>query len=255
MTGPLLEVSGLDAHHGHLQALRDVTFAVHPNETIAVIGANGAGKSTLLQVIAGLLPPSRGTVRFSGHELGRMTAHRRTRDGVVLVPEGRQMFASLTVEENLQVARSAKRDGQWDLASIYELFPLLAERRRQRAISLSGGQQQMVAIGRGLMANPALLMLDEVSLGLAPIVVEQVYDTVATIKKSGTPVLVVEQDLNLAVRIADRLVCLLEGRVVLDSPAGTVSRAEVTAAYFGTRETTNTTSPSLLKKYGATWSG
>ena len=237
MTEPLLRVSNLDAHHGHLQALRDVSFTVAPTETIAIIGANGAGKSTLLQVIAGVLPPTRGTVQFGGAELGRTPAHRRTRNGVALVPEGRQLFASLTVEENLQVARNAKRTGRWDLAAVYELFPLLRERRRQRAASLSGGQQQTVAIARGLIANPDLLLLDEVSLGLAPIVVAQVYDALAEIRQAGTPVLVVEQDLNLAVRIADRLICLLEGRIVLDAPAKSVTRDDVTAAYFGTRNT------------------
>lgn len=229
-------MEGVRAHHGHLQALTDVTLTVEEGETVAIVGANGAGKSTLLRTIAGLMPATAGRVVFDGADLAGVPAHRRVTRGVSLVPEGRRLFPSLSVQENLQVGAVGGRSGPWSLTKVLELLPLLADRRRQRAATLSGGQQQAVAIGRALMANPRLLLLDEVSLGLAPVVVRQIYAALPGITSTGTTVLVVEQDLGQAMAVADRLECLLEGRVVLSGPAAVLRREDVTAAYFGQRQ-------------------
>ncbi len=229
----LLRVEGLCARYGHLQALTEIDLSVDAGETLAVVGANGAGKSTLLRTIMGLMPASAGRVLLDGTDITTSRAHHRVRAGVALVPEGRRLFPTLTVQENLQVGRQSGRPGPWSLRTVYEVFPLLADRIHQRASTLSGGQQQAVAIGRALMANPTLLLLDEVSLGLAPVVIRQVYAALPGISASGTTVLVVEQDLGQALAVADTVACLLEGRVVLAGPAGSLDRAEVAAAYFG----------------------
>jgi branched-chain amino acid transport system ATP-binding protein len=229
----LLRVEGLCAAYGHLPALTEIDLSVEPGETLAVVGANGAGKSTLLRTITGLMPASAGRVLLDGNDITALPAHRRVRAGVALVPEGRRLFPTLTVQENLQVGAQSGRPGPWSLDAVYEAFPLLAERASQRASTLSGGQQQTVAIGRGLMANPMLLLLDEVSLGLAPIVIRQVYAALPKISAAGTTVLVVEQDLGQALSVADTVACLLEGRVVLGGPVADLDRAQVAAAYFG----------------------
>ena len=228
----LLEVTDLAVHYGDAQALDKITLRVDEGETLAVIGANGAGKSTLLKTIAGLLRPSAGTVTFAAQEVSRVPAHRRVRLGISLVPEGRRLFGSLRVVENLQVA-ARPGAGPWDLARVYETFPLVAERRDRMAGSLSGGEQQAVAIGRSLMSNPRLLLLDEVSLGLAPVVIKQLYAVLPAITAAGTTVLVVEQDVRQALAVADRVHCLLEGRTTLEGPAGEVTAEEVSRAYFG----------------------
>jgi branched-chain amino acid transport system ATP-binding protein len=233
MSAPLLEVDAVDVHYGDFQALYGLSLHVAEGETLAVIGANGAGKSTLLKTIAGDMTPTRGAVRFAGEDVGRVPAHRRVKLGVALCPEGRRLFRSLTVEENLLVGGHARRPGPWDLAAVYELFPLVADRRARIAANLSGGEQQAVAIGRALMSNPRLLLLDEVSLGLAPVVVGQLYEALPRITAGGTTVLVVEQDVRQAVTVADRVQCLLEGRTVLESDAASVTREQVAAAYFG----------------------
>lgn len=230
----LLEVTDLTAHHGDAQALDRVSLRLEEGSTLAVIGANGAGKSTLLQVLAGLLPATSGTVAFRGDDLGRTRAHRRVARGISLVPEGRRLFTSMTVEENLLVGASQRRPGPWDLTSVYAAFGLVAERRARRTGSLSGGEQQLVAIARSLMSNPDLLLLDEVSLGLAPVMVKQVYAVLPTITAEGTTVLVVEQDVRQALAVADHVHCLLEGRTTLTAPASSVTQEEVARAYFGT---------------------
>jgi branched-chain amino acid transport system ATP-binding protein len=230
----LLEVSGLDVHYGDFQALFGVDLEVDAGETLAVIGANGAGKSTLLKALAGQLRPSRGTIRFDGQPVTGLPAYRRTRLGIGLTPEGRRLFPGLTVEDNLLIGAYHARPGPWRLDTVYKLFPLLRQLRTRTAANLSGGEQQAVAIGRSLMANPRLLLLDEVSLGLAPVVVRQLYAALPGIIASGTTVLVVEQDLRQALAVADRVQCLLEGRTVLRAPATEVTREQVTAAYFGT---------------------
>jgi branched-chain amino acid transport system ATP-binding protein len=229
----LLEVEDLEVRHGDLVAVRGVSLSVAEGEVLAVIGANGAGKSTLLNAVTGLLRPSAGRVRFDGDDITQVRPHRRVRRGVAMVPEGRRLFGSLTVEENLLVGASTRRPGPWDLAAVYDLFPLVAERRARRAGQLSGGEQQATAIGRALMSNPRLLLLDEVSLGLAPVVVKQLYAALPTVTGRGTTVLVVEQDVRQALAVADSVHCLLEGRTSLAGRSGDVTMAEVSTAYFG----------------------
>jgi branched-chain amino acid transport system ATP-binding protein len=235
-TGPtLLGVSGLDAWYGDFQALFDVSVTVAEGEVVAIIGANGAGKSTLLRAIAGLLPRTAGSVTFDGRELAGVPAHRRVALGISMVPEGRRIFPSLSVEENLLVGAQARRPGPWTVAAVLELFPLLADKRRRGGSQLSGGEQQALAIGRSLMANPRLLLMDEVSLGLAPIVVRRIYEALPAIRAAGTTVVVVEQDIGQALRAADRVYCLLEGRVALDGAPASLDRDRIAAAYFGVR--------------------
>lgn len=229
----LLDVTGLDVHYGDFQALHGIDLQVREGETLAVLGANGAGKSTLLRAIAGLQCPTAGTIRVAGTDLTQCPAHRRVREGIAMTPEGRRIFGSLTVEENLLVGGHSRRPGPWDLDTIYDAFPLLADRRTRRGATLSGGEQQTAAIGRALMSNPRLLLLDEVSLGLAPVVVADIYAALPRVAARGTTVLVVEQDVSQALRVADRVQCLLEGRTVLESAAADVTRDEVAAAYFG----------------------
>jgi branched-chain amino acid transport system ATP-binding protein len=229
----LLRVDGVDVHYGDFQALYGVSVSVDEGEALAVIGSNGAGKSTLLNTLAGWLRPTRGEVVFDGRPIGALPAYQRVPMGIALSPEGRRLFAGLTVEENLLVGATRTRKGPWNLAAVYDLFPLIAERRSAVAATLSGGEQQAVAIGRALMSNPRLLLLDEVSLGLAPVVVRQLYQALARIRSVGTTVLIVEQDVRQALGVADRVQCLLEGRTVLEAEAGAVTREQVFAAYFG----------------------
>jgi branched-chain amino acid transport system ATP-binding protein len=229
----LLDVEGVDVHYGDFHAIHGVSLTLDEGETLAVMGANGAGKSTLLKAVSGLMGASAGAIRFGGEDLARMAPHRRVAAGISLVPEGRRVFKSLTVEENLRVGAYSRRPGPWDLASVFEAFPLLAERRSRVGTHLSGGEQQATAIGRALMANPRLLLLDEVSLGLAPVVVKDIYRALPVISSRGTTVLIVEQDVSQALAVADHVQCLLEGRTVLEAPAAAVTRDQVAAAYFG----------------------
>ena len=228
----LLEVHELDCRYGLLQAVRGVSLRVDQGETVALIGANGAGKTTLLRAIAGAHRPHAGRVMLDGAEITALPAHRRVALGVGLVPEGRRLFPGLTVEENLGVAAS-RRPGRWNVQSVLEVFPLLQPRRRMVAANLSGGEQQAVAIGRALMGNPRLLLLDEVSLGLAPVVVDAVYRSLADIIREGATVVLVEQDLTRALKVAGRVICMLEGRVVLEGEAASLDRDRVVSAYFG----------------------
>lgn len=229
----LLEVSQASSFYGDFQALFDVSLSVEEGETVAMIGANGAGKSTLLRMIAGLLPARHGDVRLDGRSIARLAAYDRVGLGVSLVPEGRRIFPSLTVEENLLVGTYRGRPGRWDVASVKELFPLLGLLATRSGAVLSGGEQQALAIGRALMANPRLLLLDEVSLGLAPVVVGQVYRALPEIRREGTTILLVEQNIDQALGVAERVYCLLEGRVVLEGRPAELDRATVTSAYFG----------------------
>jgi branched-chain amino acid transport system ATP-binding protein len=230
---PLLEVDRLASFYGDFQALFDVTLAVDEGETVAVIGANGAGKSTLLRTVAGLQDRATGTVAFDGRPLDGVPTHRRLGLGIAMVPEGRRIFPSLTVEENLKVGVVRGRSGRWDVASVLELFGALADKRGRPGSLLSGGEQQMLAIGRALMANPRLLLLDEVSLGLAPLVVRRIYETLPEICGAGTTVVVVEQDIGQALAGTDRVYCLLEGRVALQGRPAELTREQITDAYFG----------------------
>jgi len=229
----LLEVTGLDVHYGDFQALFGVTLTVEAGSALALVGANGAGKTTLLRAIAGALPPTAGVIRYENTDITREPPHRRIARGISLVPEGRRLFPSLTVEDNIKVA--AANETQWPMERIYETFPIVARRRRHRASQLSGGEQQAVAIARALAASPSLLLLDEISLGLAPRVVGELYETLATLRATGTTMVLVEQDLGRAMAAATAVMCLLEGRVALTAPAS-VSRDAVVAAYFGDTE-------------------
>jgi branched-chain amino acid transport system ATP-binding protein len=233
MSEPLLAVRRLDAFYGDFQALFALSLDVNAGEAIAVIGANGAGKSTLLKSIAGLLGARTDAIAFDGAPIGGQPAHAIAARGIALVPEGRGLFASLSVEENLLIGGQLKRPGPWTLRSVYQLFPVLRERRHMKATALSGGQQQMVAIGRGLMANPKLLLCDEISLGLAPIVVRDIYARLPAILASGTSLILVEQDVVQALKAAQRVYCLQEGRVALSGPAKDLTREAIAAAYFG----------------------
>jgi len=229
----LLEVDRVASFYGDFQALFEVSLRVAEGETVAVIGANGAGKSTLLRTVAGLQGRGRGSVTFDGRPLDAVPTYRRLGLGIALVPEGRRIFPSLTVEENLRVGVVRDRAGRWDLGAVLELFPALADKRRRPGTLLSGGEQQMLAIGRALMANPRLLLLDEVSLGLAPLVVRRIYQTLPEITGGGATVVLVEQDIGQALAAADRVYCLLEGRVALQGRPAELTREQITDAYFG----------------------
>ena len=229
----LLEVDSIDVHYGDFQALYGVSVSVAAGETLAIIGANGAGKSTLMKALAGLMTPTSGSISFEGRDVTGMPSFKRVGLGIALTPEGRRIFPSLSVEENLLVGGHTRRKGPWNLATVYEAFPLVADRKDRIGIHLSGGEQQAVAIGRALMSNPSLLLLDEVSLGLAPVVVEQIYAALPAITGAGTTVLVVEQDVNQALKVSDRVQCMLEGRTVLEGAAGTLTRDQIATAYFG----------------------
>jgi len=230
---PLLQLDEVDVFHGDLQAVFGVSLRVEAGEALALIGANGAGKSTLLRAITGLTPARRGTLCVDGQMLGGLSAERIAALGIALVPEGRQLFPSLSVEENLLMGTLARRPGRWTLATVYALFPVLREFRQRPATLLSGGQQQMVAIGRALMANPKLLLCDELSLGLAPLVVEEIYRAFSRIREDGLAIVLVEQDVARACAVSDRLVCLLKGRVTMSGPSQGQPRERIAAAYFG----------------------
>jgi branched-chain amino acid transport system ATP-binding protein len=230
---PLLEVRGLTVHHGQLRALHEVSLTVGAGEVYAMIGANGAGKSTLLRTISGLKAPTSGSVLFDGADVSALRTEKRVAAGIVMVPEGRRLFPSLTVEENLQVGASYARPGPWNIDRVYEFFGWMRDRRRQLAAQLSGGEQQSVAIGRALVANPRLLLLDELSLGLAPVIVRQIYDSLPDLLASGVTVLLVEQDVSQALRVASRVHCLLEGRTTLQGEPGQLTAAGLESAYFG----------------------
>jgi branched-chain amino acid transport system ATP-binding protein len=230
---PLLVAEGLTVQHGQLVALREVSLDLRPGELFAVVGANGAGKSTLLRTLAGLHRPTAGTITLDGEDITHLPTDKRVRRGIVLVPEGRRLFPSMTVEENLQVGAANGRSGSWDIERVFELFPWMPGRRRERTNHLSGGEQQVVAIGRALVANPRVLLLDEISLGLAPVIVQQIYQTLPALLSNEMTVLIVEQDVAQALRVASRFQCLLEGTATLSGRPSDHSAEQVEAAYFG----------------------
>jgi len=233
MPDPILALDALDAHYGDFQALYGVSLHVEPGEVVAVIGANGAGKTTMLRSVAGLLRNKPGMIRWKGREIGALRADQIAELGIALVPEGRLLFPSLSVEENLVIGGQLGRKGPWSLNRVYDLFPILRERRNQPSTSLSGGQQQMVAIGRALMANPDLVLMDEISLGLAPVIIRQIYEALPGIVGEGLTAVIVEQDIAKALSVSSRVYCLQEGRVSLEGPSKTVVRGDITRAYFG----------------------
>jgi branched-chain amino acid transport system ATP-binding protein len=229
----LLATHGLTAFYGDFQALFGIDFEIHTGEAVGIIGANGAGKSTLLKTVTGLLAAAPDRVVFDGRPIGGLPAAEIVRRGIAMVPEGRRLFPSLSVEENLLIGGYAKRKGPWTLARVYELFPAVEGLRTLPGNALSGGQQQMVAIGRALLANPRLLICDEISLGLSPLIVTGIYQTLPAMMREGLTVIVVEQDVGLAQRTTSRLYCLQEGRVSLHGRSGELTRAAISAAYFG----------------------
>ena len=240
---PLLECRDLTVHHGQLRALDGISLRVFPGEVYAMIGANGAGKSTLLRTIAGLHHPAAGSVLLDGTDLTRLRPERRARQGIVMVPEGRRLFGSLSVQENLEVGATYARKGPWTVERVYETFSWMKERRNQRTAQLSGGEQQTVAIGGALVANPRVLLLDELSLGLAPVVVQRIYGMLPQILGTGLTVLLVEQDVSQALRVASHIHCLLEGRTTLEGRPADVTAEQVEAAYFGLADAAPVASP------------
>jgi branched-chain amino acid transport system ATP-binding protein len=229
----MLETRGLTAHYGDFQALYGIDTMIAPGETIAIIGANGAGKSSYLKAITGLIRAEPDSVRFEDKPIGALGAANILKLGIAMVPEGRRLFSSLTVEENLLIGSYGRDAGIWSLDSVYALFPALKERRAAPSQTLSGGEQQMAAIGRALMSNPRLLLCDEISLGLAPIVIRDIYDAMPRIKQNGTSIVLVEQDIAQAMKVADRVYCFQEGRVSLSGRPSELTREQVHLAYFG----------------------
>ncbi|VTU36879.1 ABC transporter ATP-binding protein [Variovorax sp. PBL-E5] len=229
----LLAARDLRAFYGDAQALFGIDFTLDPGELVAIIGANGAGKSTLLKCLTGLVRAPREAVHFKGEAIGGLPPGEIVRRGLAMVPEGRRLFPSLSVEENLLMGGLTRRPGPWNLRRLYTLFPILADKRKDPATSLSGGQQQMVALGRALMSNPELLLCDELSLGLAPIVIREIYAAMPAITGEGMTVVIVEQDVTMAQRVSRRIYCLQEGRVSLQGRSDALSREQISRAYFG----------------------
>jgi branched-chain amino acid transport system ATP-binding protein len=230
----LLEIKGLTARHGDFQALFGVDMALSPGETIAIVGANGAGKSTLMRSIAGVLNNAADQIVFDGRPIGAMSAAEVMSLGIAMVPEGRRLFPSLTVEENLLIGKYGRAaSGPWSLETLYGLFPILKERRDAPATALSGGQQQMAAIGRALISNPRILLCDEISLGLAPVVIRDIYAIFPRLRETGASIVIVEQDIGQALKVADRVYCMMEGRVTLTGAPAELTREAIHAAYFG----------------------
>lgn len=233
MPEALLSTKGLEAHYGDFQALFGISIDVYPEEVIAVIGANGAGKTTLMRSITGLLQNKPDMVMWRGQPVGALRADQVAHLGIAMVPEGRQLFPSLSVEENLIIGGQMGRKGPWTLEKVFDLFPILKERRSVPSTALSGGQQQMVAIGRALMSNPEILLFDEISLGLAPIVIKSIYEALPAIIGEGMSAIIVEQDIAKALSVSSRVYCIQEGRISLEGAPETLTREQVSAAYFG----------------------
>lgn len=231
----LLSIQNLEARHGLLKAVRGISLDLSRGEKLALVGANGAGKTTLLRTLAGIHPAAQGRIEFCNQDVTNYTAHRRNAMGIALVPEGRKLFVSMTVAENLQVASSVRPNGYWNFETVVEAFAQLKPKLNSPAGSLSGGQQQAVAIGRALMSNPELLLLDEVSLGLSPAAVQGVYDSLESVVLKKTTLVLVEQDLKRTFEVADRIVCMLEGQVVAQGKSSEMTREEVMDHYFGHR--------------------
>ena len=229
----MLRAQGITAAYGDAQALFGIDFLISVGEIVALIGANGAGKSTFLKTITGLLPLRSGELEFEGQSLRSLDAGDIVKLGIAMVPEGRRLFPSLTVEENLLMGALSGRKGSWNLSRVFQLFPILEEKRNVPSTSLSGGQQQMVAIGRALMSNPRLLLCDEISLGLAPVVIREIYSALPSIMEEGMSLLIVEQDVQLAMQASSRVVCLQEGLVSLEGKSSELSRDQISKAYFG----------------------
>ena len=237
MSDILLQVEALEAGYGEVQVLWGVSLNAVRSQFTAIVGANGAGKTTTLRAIAGTIPPWRGRVLFEGEDVTRVATNIKAARGFALVPEGRQLFSAMTVDENLELgafSKRATRKYSERLDQVFSLFPRLAERRRQIAGTLSGGEQQMVAIARGLMSDPDILIIDEMSLGLAPLLVYQLFATLKTLKEAGLTILLVEQNVHLALAVADYAYVIAEGKVVIEGePAQLTEMPEIRRAYLG----------------------
>jgi branched-chain amino acid transport system ATP-binding protein len=237
MAEPMLEVSSLTAGYGEVQVLWDISLKAAAGQLTTIVGANGAGKTTTLKAMLGSISPWGGRVVFAGEDVTRLPAHAKAARGLVLVPEGRQLFSAMTVEENLELGAYSKRAARTyarRFDHVLALFPRLAERRRQRAGTLSGGEQQMLAIGRGLMSDPQILVIDELSLGLAPVVVQQLFRTLRGLKEEGLTILLVEQNVHLAFAVSDQAYVVAEGRIFTEgAPADLAARPEIRQAYLG----------------------
>ena len=230
----LLEIRGLTARYGDFQALFGVDMTLGPGETVAIVGANGAGKSTLMRSIAGVMSNPADQILFEGRPIGALPAADVMALGIAMVPEGRKLFPSLSVEENLLIGKYGRQvQGPWSVKTIYELFPVLKERPDTSPTALSGGQQQMAAIGRALMSNPRILLCDEISLGLAPVVIRDIYAVFPRLRETGAAIVIVEQDIGQALKVADRVYCMMEGRVTLSGSPASLTREAIHAAYFG----------------------
>ena len=233
---PALRVSGLNVFYNDFQAIWDVSFDVMEGEVVSLIGANGAGKSTLLNSIGGLQPPKSGTIEYYGERIDTLTSNDVVARGISVVPEGRRIFPRLTVYENLLLGAFSRKDRSKlneTLDMIYELFPILKERGSQMGTTLSGGEQQMLALGRALMSNPRVILCDEISLGLAPVVIKSIYEKLAQISKTGVTIVLVEQDVKRSLQASDRANVMLEGKIVLQGRKGEISESEIEKAYFG----------------------
>lgn len=233
MSSVIIETENLRAFYGDAQALYGVDFFLNKGEVVSVIGANGSGKSTFMKSLTGLVRVEKESVQFNKNAIGGLSPGEIVKMGLALVPEGRRLFPSLTVEENLLMGGFAKRPGPWNLDRLYKMFPILKEKKNQPSTSLSGGQQQMVALGRALMSNPNVLLCDEISLGLAPVVIKEIYDSLPSIVSEGMSMVIVEQDVMVAQRVSQRVYCLQEGRVSLEGKSDELTREQISQAYFG----------------------
>ena len=229
----MLHTRELKAFYGDAQALFGIDFELNQGEMVAIIGANGAGKSTFLKALTGLVKAAPDAIQFKGESVGGMAPGDIVKRGIALVPEGRRLFPSLTVEENLLMGATVGRKGPWDLQRLFHLFPILKEKRNNPGTALSGGQQQMVALGRALMSNPDVLLCDELSLGLAPIVIREIYKVMPSITAEGMTVVIVEQDVTMAQQVSQRVYCFQEGRVSLQGRSDELTREQISQAYFG----------------------
>lgn len=229
----LLDIKGLQAGYGEIKALFGIDLTLEEGATLALIGANGAGKTTLLRCITGLIKPNAGQIRYNGKNIGGGKPNYIASIGIAMVPEGRRLFPSLTVEENLVMGTCNNRKQEWTIEKVYDLFPVLKGFRKRMGTALSGGQQQMVAVGRALMSNPKLLLCDELSLGLAPVVIKEIYKTLEAVTKTGLSIIIVEQDINQAIAASDNFLCIREGEIVLSGTHENADRSLIAKAYFG----------------------
>lgn len=233
MPNKVLETKNLNAYYGDFQALFEVSIDLFEGEIIAIIGANGAGKSTFMRSVTGLIDRIDNEINYKGLSIKGLRADEIAKKGLAMVPEGRKLFPSLSVEENLLIGGQIKRLGPWELNTVYELFPDLYDKRNIPSNLLSGGQQQMAAIGRALMSNPDVILFDEISLGLAPIIIKSIYQNLPKVIQKGMSAIIVEQDISKALEISDRVYCLQEGRIALFGESQQLTRQEISKAYFG----------------------